>query len=186
MLAKTLMFIGLLSGTSMLLAQASSTASRKGDLQIGGGYASADSDYLPVRYTGETAYVDFNFRQRLGVEGEFNFVKDSVSGSYEKTYEIGPRYSRTYNRFTPYAKILVGRGVYNYMQPIQLTPSSATTYFLAANLAYNMLSGGLGADYRVTGRINARVGWEYQRWLNFQDSSLSPSILMIGAAYHFQ
>lgn len=186
MLAKTLIFIGLLSGTSMLFAQASSTASRKGDLQIGGGFSDANSDYLPVRYKGESAYIDYNFRSHWGVEGEFNFVKDSVSGSYEKSYEIGPRYFRTYNRFTPYAKVLVGRGVYNDSEPLVTFPATTpTTYFVAFNLAYNMAAGGVGVDYQVNRHINARAGWEYQKWLNFAISSLTPNIISVGGAYHF-
>jgi hypothetical protein len=49
-----------------------------------------------------------------------------------------------------------------------------------------MAAGGIGVDYKVKPYIYARADWEYQHWFGFQNSSLSPSILTIGAAYHFK
>jgi opacity protein-like surface antigen len=199
LLARTLIFIGMLGATPILLAQASSTASRAGDLQIGGGYTTLSPDIKPNRFTGGAAYVDFNFTDHLGAEGEFHFATDSSAGNtgeYEKTYEVGARYFRTYRRFLPYAKVMYGRGVFNFTEPFctqapgsTLTlpcPANATvTYEPVANLAYNLAAGGVGVDYEVLRHVNVRAEWEYQRWFNFEGSSLSPSLITIGGAYHF-
>ena len=175
MLTRVIIFIGLLGAAPMLHAQAAPTASRIGDLKIGGGFSTANSDY-GGRYNGGAAYVNFDFRPHIGVEGEFHFVKDS-NDLYEKTYEVGGRYFRTYKRFVPYAKAMYGRGVFNF----PLLPNGSR-----ANLGYNLMAGGLGVDYRVKPWLYVRADGEYQNWFGFQNSSLSPSILTIGAAYHFR
>jgi hypothetical protein len=79
---------------------------------------------------------------------------------------------RHYSIFTPYAKGLVGRGVFNY-------PLSD------ANLAYNMLAGGGGIDIAVHPRINVRADFELQHWYGFPPNGLAPKIATIGVAYHF-
>ena len=112
----------------------------------------------------------------IGVEGEFHFVKDS-SDLYEKTYEVGGRYFRTYRKFVPYGKVMYGRGVFNF-------PPLGDGF--RANLAYNLVAAGIGVDYKVKRYVYVRADWEYQNWFGFQNSSLSPSILTIGAAYHFK
>jgi hypothetical protein len=174
-LTRIIIFISLSGTASLLHAQAVPAGSRVGDLKIGGGFSTADSDYAD-RYNGGAAYVDFDFLPHIGVEGEFHFVKDS-SDLYEKTYEIGGRYYRTYGRFVPYAKVMYGRGVFNF-------PPLGDGF--RANLAYNLVAGGIGTDYKVKPWLYVRADWEYQVWFGFQNSSLSPSILTLGAAYHFR
>ena len=175
MLLRAIAFIGLLGAATMLHAQSEPTASRLGDLKIGGGFSTANSDYAD-RYNGGAAYIDFDFLPHIGVEGEFHFVKDS-SDLYEKTYEAGGRYFRTYGKFVPYAKLMYGRGVFNF-------PPFADGF--RPNLAYNLAAAGIGVDYKVKPYLYVRADWEYQHWFGFQNSSLSPSILTIGAAYHFK
>jgi hypothetical protein len=174
-LTRVIFFIGLLAAAHMLDAQSAPTASKALDLKIGGGFATANSDYGD-RYNGGAAYIDFDFLPHIGVEGEFHFVKDS-SDLYEKTYEVGGRYFRTYGKFVPYAKVMYGRGVFNF-PPL---PDG-----FRANLAYNLVAGGIGVDYKLKRYLYLRGDWEYQDWFGFQNSSLSPSILTIGAAYHFK
>jgi opacity protein-like surface antigen len=186
-LAKTLILIGMLGGAPIIHAQAAPAATRSEDFKVGAGFTSLNSDYLPSRFNGVAAYADFDFTHHFGVEAEFHFANDSSgSGEYEKTYEIGGRYHRTYGRFLPYAKVLVGRGVYNFTQPYRPTLSSPTAYLPVANLAYNLVAGGAGVDYRLLHHVYLRGDWEYQRWFNFQGSSLSPNLLTVGAAYHFR
>jgi opacity protein-like surface antigen len=186
-LPKILILIGMLGGASLAHAQASPTATRSGDLKIGGGFTSLDSDYLPSRFNGAAAYADFDFTHHFGAEAEFHFATASNgSGEYEKTYEIGGRYHRTYGRFLPYAKVLFGRGVYNYTQPYRSPTSNSINYLPVANLAYNLVAAGAGVDYRLLRHVDLRGDWEYQRWFNFQGSSLSPNLLTVGAAYHFR
>ena len=175
MLSRLITFICLLGAASNLHAQSEPTATRLGDLKIGGGFSAANSDYGD-RYTGGAAYVDYDFRTHLGVEGAFHFVKDS-SDLYEKTYEVGGRYYRTYRKYVPYAKVMYGRGVFNF-------PALGDGFH--ANLAYNLMAGGLGVDYKVKPWLYVRADGEYQHWFAFQNSSLSPAILTIGAAYRFR
>lgn len=154
--------------------QASSTASRIGDLQIGGGITSASPDYLDHRINGFAFYSDFDFRPHWGVEVDFHQVSDrSGTEIYERTYEVGGRYIiHHYGIFTPYAKALYGRGVYNF-------------YKSEANWAYNMGVGGAGVDIAVHPRINVRADYEYQHWMSFPLTGLNPQLITIGAAYHF-
>jgi opacity protein-like surface antigen len=175
MLIRLVAFIGLLGVAPMMRAQAFPTGERVGDLKVGGGFSSARSDYAD-RYNGGAAYINFDFLPHLGVEGEFHYVKDS-SDLYEKTYEVGGRYFRTYRKFVPYGKVMYGRGVFNF---------PALPDGFRPNLAYNLVAAGVGVDYKVKPYLYVRADWEYQMWMGFQDSSLSPSIITIGAAYRFR
>jgi hypothetical protein len=174
-LTRVVLFFGLLGAAPMLLSQSTPTAERVGDLKIGGAFSSANSDY-GGRYNGGAAYVNFDFLPHIGVEGEFHFVKDP-NNLYEKTYEVGPRYYRNYRKISPYAKAMYGRGVFNY-------PAFADGF--QPNLAYNLAAVGVGADYKLLPYLYVRADWEYQVWFGFQNSSLTPSILTVGAAYHFR
>lgn len=177
MLTKLLVLISLAGAASTVLAQARPTASRTADFQVGGGFTTADSDYLPNRINGGAAYFDYDFIHNFGIEGVFHFVKDGGgSDVYEKTYEIGGRYHRNYGRFSPYVKGMYGRGVFNF---------PAFPGFRHANLAYNLFAVGGGVDYRILPHLNARADFEYQRWLSFPQSGLTPTLLTFGAAYHF-
>jgi hypothetical protein len=175
-LTRILAFIVLLGGASILHAQASPTASRTGDLKIGGGFTNSGTDYLPNRVNGGMGYFNYDFKPHLGVEGQFHFIKDSPSNIYQKTYEIGGRYYRTYGKWVPYGKVLYGRGVFNFA-------SGGVTY---ANLAYNLVAGGVGVDYKALPYLYVRGDFEFQNWFGFPQSSLRPNLLTIGAAYHFR
>ena len=175
MLIRAIAFIGLLGAATLVHAQSEATASKRLDLKVGGSFATANSDY-GGRYNGGGAYINADFLPHIGVEGEFHFVKDSA-GLYEKTYEFGGRYFRSYRKFVPYGKVMYGRGVFNF---------PALPDGFRPNLAFNMVAAGIGVDYRVKHYLYARADWEYQNWFAFQNSSLSPSILTIGAAYHFK
>lgn len=177
MLKKSLaLALSLFGAISFAGAQAAPTASRVGDLQVGAGFSHAQTDYLPYTVNGFTTYFTFDTKyHHLGVEGAFRYINDSSSNIYEKTYEIGPRYSRTYGKFQPYAKFLYGRGVFNF----------ADQGVTVANLAYNMFAIGGGVDYHLIPSINIRGDYEYQRWLSFPPHGLTPSVFTIGAAYHF-
>ncbi|WP_185827042.1 porin family protein [Edaphobacter aggregans] len=177
MFKRILVFIVLLGGTSMLHAQASPTASRRGDLQIGVGYTNANTDYVPNRVNGGTAYFTYDFKPHFGIEGDFRFIKDSPTNYYEKSYEIGGRYYRTYKeKWVPYGRVMYGRGVFNF------TSQGVTT----ANLAYNLAAVGAGLDYKVLPYLNVRGDFHYQRWFGFPQNGLTPSMFTIGVAYHFR
>jgi len=157
-------------------AQASAAGVRAGDLQVGVGYSGANPDYSPSRFYGPSIYASFDFREHFGVEADFHQLNTSNSTDkfYERTYEIGGRYVRHYRGYiNPYAKLMIGRGVFNY-------------YHDSANLAYNMYSFGGGVDFNVYKSVNVRGDIEAQRWPSFPANGLSPIVVTLGAAYHFR
>jgi len=156
-------------------AQSLPTASRAGDLQIGGAFAFGHSDYNfdKLSLTGGAIYATFDKRTHWGIEANFRQTRPSSDSTvYERTYQIGPHLYLTRDRLAPYAKILIGRGVYNFSNSI-------------ANVAYNIYSVGGGADYALTRSFNLRADYEYQTWLNFPIADLHPGLVTIGLAYHF-
>ena len=165
----------LLTFSASANAQASvATASRRADLQVGGYFVVVPKpDYTDHTFYGGGFYVTYDFWHNFGVEGSFRQANTSSNEkTYERTYEIGGRYVRHYGRFSPYARASYGRGVFNFP-------------YNTANLAYNLFSFGGGADVRVMKHINVRGDYEYQHWMNFLQSGLSPQVVSVGAAYHF-
>jgi hypothetical protein len=162
----------LLGGASILYGQAIPTASRSGDAQIGVGFSNAWPDYFRQTFPGFAAYADFDFRPHFGVEAEFHQVF-STSGdrSFERTYEIGGRYLRTYGPLVPYVKAMIGRGQFNY-------PFSQT------ELGYNMFAGGVGTDVKLGPYLRVRGEYEFQKWSSFPNGGFTPQIVTIGVAYH--
>lgn len=163
----------LLGGASTLFGQAVPTASRLADVQIGAGYAMGRPDYVRQTFQGFTAYGDVDFRPHIGLEAEFHQV-NSTNGdqSYERSYEIGGRYFRSYGSLVPYIKGMIGRGNFNY-------PTDQT------NLAYTLYAGGVGADFKVGSLLRVRAEYEFQKWTDFPNGGLTPQIVTIGVAYHF-
>jgi opacity protein-like surface antigen len=156
-------------------AQIRETASRAGDLQLGGGFVFASSNYnfAPIRLTGGAFYTTFDMRNHWG--GEFNLRQNnSTAGNsvYERTYQIGPRIFLARGPMIPYAKVLIGRGVYNFPNGV-------------ANVAYNMYTFGGGSDFDLRRSLKLRVDYEYQTWLGFPIADLHPSVFTVGVAYHF-
>jgi hypothetical protein len=174
-------FVGF--GGGRLHAQAIPTASADGVLQIGAMFNIGNSDYRPQDFKGYGFYTTFDFKYHIGIEGEFHQLNDpnSTDGVYERTYEVGPRYVLHYGRLKPYAKVLYGRGVFNYPNLVD----NSGVLLPTANLAYNVLAGGIGADYRVLPAMNVRVDYEFQQWLSFPPNGLTPKILGVGVAYRF-
>jgi hypothetical protein len=182
-ISRILILICLVSFTGARLhAQAVPTASADGELQIGALFVFGNSDYRPQKFRGYGAYATYDFRYNIGIEGEFHQLDDpdATDGVYERTYEIGPRYVLHHGRYNPYAKLMYGRGVFNY-PPVFGDPKIGP----AANLAYNLGAIGAGVDYRVVPGMNVRADYEYQRWIGFPPNGLSPWIFSIGAAYRF-
>lgn len=161
-------------------AQASYTATRAGDLQVGAGVSFGKSNYdsPALGGTGESLrgfdlYSTFDFKPHFGVEANFRQTKPSYGEQvYERTYEIGGRYVYPFHRLNPYAKLMYGRGVFNYPNNI-------------ANLAYNLYSVGAGVDFRLLDDVNLRADYEHGHWFGFPLAPLTPDIGTIGVAYHF-
>jgi opacity protein-like surface antigen len=169
------LFVLSLAACATANAQTRETASRLGDLQVGGGFVFAHSNYNfnPINLIGGSLYTTFDKRNWWGGEFDFrNSKPTSDSTIYERTYEIGPRVFVHRGPLIPYAKVMYGRGVYNFRNSI-------------ANVAYNMYTFGGGADYQLTRSINLRADYEYQTWMGFPIHNLHPSVITIGVAYHF-
>ena len=163
----------LLGGSSLLHAQATPTASRAGDLQVGAGFTLANSGYEQQNFQGFTAYADFDLRSHLGLEAEFHQVSSASSDkSYQRTYELGGRYFRPCGLLVPYVKVMFGRGDFNYP-------------FAATDLAYNLFAAGLGADYKLRPSLSLRGDYEMQRWSGFSSPGLNPQLVTLGLAYRF-
>ena len=158
-----------------LVGQATSTASRKADLQVGVGFVLNNADYpfAPEALRGIGFYSTLDFSSHFGAELAIHQANSGTGDSlYQRTYELGPRYVRSYGPFAPYLKAMYGRGVFNFPRN-------------PANLAYNMFAGGAGVDVRVLPFLNVRADYEYQDWIGFPATGLTPQLVMIGVAYHF-
>jgi hypothetical protein len=163
----------LLGGAAPLYGQAIPAASRLGDAQIGVGYTSDRTGYEPQSFPGFAAYAGLDLNLHLGIEAEFHQAK-STNGdqSYQRTYEIGGRYFRTYGPVVPYVKAMFGRGDFIY-------PTGQT------GLAYNVFAGGVGADLKLGMYLRLRCEYEFQKWTSFPNGGLTPQLVTIGVAYHF-
>jgi opacity protein-like surface antigen len=151
------------------------TATRAGDLQIGGALALGSSNYnfSTSNFVGAAFYTTFDIRSHWGAEFNLHQNKSTQDSTvYERTYEIGPRVYVLKGSFAPYAKAMYGRGVYNFSNKI-------------ANIAYNIYTVGGGADLRVARSVNVRADYEYQTWPGFPLATLHPSVITLGVAFHF-
>lgn len=168
--------VGLLASGSGATANAQAllTASRAGDIQVGGGFSYGTSDYGP-KIMGGTFYADFDFMKHVGLELGFHQLSDSQSQLYERTYEVGGRYLvRPRGELKPYVKGMYGRGVLNYP-------------YNTGNIAYNMFVLGGGVDYGIKRWLTVRGDFEYQDWLSGPGipNGLTPMVATVGVAYRF-
>ena len=176
-----LLFVSLAIGiVPVLQAQKLPTATRSFDIQAGGDFVYGHADYGD-HMSGYGFYGTLDFRPHIGVELEYHKAtgEDLI---YEKTYEIGPRYVWHHGRLNPYVKVMYGRGVFNF-------PPYYPGGESRANLAYNLLAIGGGADYRVKRYLNVRGEFEYQDWSSnpgFLPHGLTPYFGTVGVAYHFK
>jgi hypothetical protein len=123
--------------------------------------------------------VDATLNRHLGAEGEANFTfyrtSGTFGGTHVTTYLGGPRYQ--FNgmgsgyRFRPYAKFLVGAGLYNFP-------------YGYGNGSYFVLAPGGGVDYRLNYRWRLRlVDFEYQIPLQFSFGGTQNYAITTGVRY---
>ena len=181
MLKKSLMLLALALGlASIAQAQKLPTATRSLDIQAGGSFVYGHSDY-GTTLKGFGGYGTIDFKPHFGLMLDFHQA-DGTDKIYERTYEVGGRYVRHYGRISPYAKVMYGRGVFNFPPPFD-----DPTLPSAGNLAYNLLAIGGGVDYHLRRHINLRGDYEYQVWKSGPGltNGLTPWLASVGAAYHF-
>lgn len=182
--------------TSLLLtlvasgrAQATYTASRAGDLQVGGNVVFATSHYLPVDTQGDPAplsdlsrqvhlvgggvYTSFDLRHHIGAELDLMHLGATDDTSKQTSLEVAGRYIlfRSF-QVVPYLRAGFGHGWYGYPQNL-------------ATVGYNLYGLGGGLDYHLTHSFNVRAAYEYQSWLEVPLKNPQPQVLTIGLAYRF-
>ncbi len=184
--------------TPFALGQAKPTATRMGDLQVGGAFVADFPDYTRHKFYGYGFYVDLDFSEHFGAEGEFRQANDATVNpntnqkvpQYQRTFDGGLRYHRTYGNLIPYAKAVYGYAVLEY--PPYPAPASPTVS--AATIGYNFLGMGAGIDYVVAPHITIRADFEYQDWFSSKNAALpanglpnglTPILYTGGVAYRF-
>lgn len=150
-----------------------------------GGFASAfQPDYLgggavgttPNRLYGVGGYVDAHFTRWVQPELEVRFLRfnelvdqfgDTIAQA-QNTYSLGDRVPiKTWRKFTPYGKFLVGIG---------------NGDFLTGNSL--VLTYGGGVDYRLNRRFTIRCAdFEYQQWKINSVLTIYPYGLSAGVSY---
>ncbi len=155
----------LFSGISRSGAQAAPTAYGPGSYVSLGFTASAyQQDYGKRYIEGGTVYLDANLYRRIGVEAEFRDLAAHTSEDVkERTYLAGPKISALAHNLRPYAKLLAGRGDFDFP-------------FHYAKGSYFVVAPGAGLDWRVGhSRLNVRViDVEYQIWPQFTFGAMHP------------
>ena len=166
------------AGTA-LHAQATATAERTARIQVGAGVTMVAPDYEPKDTFGYSIYGDFDFTRHLGIEGAIHMATViTPTDIAESSYLLGPRYVFTKGKFRPYAKALLGLGVFTFQSVYANSKSSSSTH--------KMYAFGGGVDYTAKRRLNVRViDIEYQRWPGFASSGLTPLVFTVGGAYNF-
>ncbi len=158
----------LIACSPFALGQAKPTATRTGDLQVGGAFVADFPDYTRHKFYGYGFYADLDIGEHFGIEGEFRQANDTtinpninkVVPQFQRNIEGGLRYHRNYGRISPYAKVMYGYGVEEY--PPYPAPASPTVP--AATIGYNFLGIGTGIDYSFSTHITLRADFEYQSW----------------------
>ncbi len=136
-----LCLITLLAVAASAHAQATPTAGKAADVQIGGSFSVLNPDYGGSHWYGYGFYADVDFRYHFGVEFAIRQPSGPDPILYERTYELGGRYVYPLDdRFAPYVKGNLGRGVFNFAGTIPPAPPVQV-----ANLAYNIQAIGAGS-----------------------------------------
>jgi hypothetical protein len=119
--------------------------------------------YGERKMLGVSGFVDADTRRGIGVEAEGRWLEfHQTANVHAETYSIGPRYHMNFGKFQPYAKGLVGFGDFNF--PYNYGHGS-----------YLVISPGVGADYRINGRLHWRADFEYQLWPQFNYGATTSS-----------
>jgi hypothetical protein len=142
-------------------------------LSAGGGISGYQIDYGKNVLGGATVYVDFNFTQRYGIEGEGRWLfMNQAENVHASTKLVGPRvtFYQTHG-ISAYAKVLVGSGHFNF--PYNYAVGN---YFVVAP--------GAGVDVALPHRLILRViDVEYQDWPQFSFGAIHPYGVSAGLSY---
>ncbi len=169
--------LGLSLAPAGLYGQAAPAVRVVPSMTAGGYYSNFRPDYTPGRLGGIGVFVDWNLFGKLGAEGEARWLRfNQQLGSYEDNYLVGPRYSRHYGKFIPYAKFMLGAGELQF-------PSGQ------GHGGYFAMAPGGGLDYRFSRHITIRaIDYEYQFWPKapgggLPTNGLTPNGFSFGVGY---
>jgi hypothetical protein len=160
-------------GSASGFGQASPTATGPGMfLAVGRMVSLFEGDYGQRKITGNAVYIDANPYRCYGVEAEVRRLQYSESpGMNQTTFLAGPRVSFRSHGVVPYAKLLVGVGIFNF--PYH---DGSGSYFVVAP--------GAGLDWNMGRRVRLRlIDVEYQDWSQFTFGPEHPYGASVGISY---
>jgi hypothetical protein len=170
-------------------AQATSTASRPLELSTFGGLTGTYTGLGGGRNLGITAGVDLGFRPYRGLrpflEGRGTYPIDDGHVDAQKDALVGLRVERRLSpRLHAYGDILFGRGAIDYQNGGYLSLSGD---FLYVRSISNVVSPGLGLEYRLTDHFSALADAQFQHWDTpaTASGSLWAKPLTLGVRYRF-
>ncbi len=154
-------------------AQAVTGANRFYTVSTFAGYGEASTDYGP---SGSDFIVGGDITRHLRLLSpslELRYTHASNSAVTESTLGGGLKIERSYNRFVPYATVLVGHG--NISLP------------LVGNYSHDdsvVLGGGGGVDFHLTRSFLMKVDAQYQHWnLGTNSVTLTPMMVSVGITH---
>lgn len=177
----------LLGGSVHVYAQAASTATERLQLSAFGGITGVYTGLARGRNLSVTAGADLEMRRfyhlnpALEVRGTLPFDNGRVAG--ERNLLGGIRLSGSFGRLHPYADVLFGRGELRYDPPAL----SYDRTFLYTQTTSNVLSPGIGLEFRISPSFSVRGDAQYQRYATPVTASGHTNSKPITAAvtYHF-
>ena len=173
--------VSLLLATAALLlpravAQATSTATKTADLSVFFGFSTVQPDYGPYRNSGGSLGIDltryFHFPVAPALELRANFANGSTVN--ERSYLVGLRAQADFlTRFHPYGDFLAGPGNIHFNFPNNgYTGDNSIVY-----------SYGGGVDIDLVNNFGAKIDFQGQHWNTGENSTFTPSLLLIGVTY---
>jgi hypothetical protein len=132
-----------------------------------------ESDYGQRLLGGASVFLDANIYRRIGVEVEARQSRFHTDEDLrESTYLVGPKISTHGRTWRPYAKLLVGRGEFNF--PFDYATGSSV-----------VVAPGAGLDWRVAhSRVMVRIiDFEYQDWPQFTYGAIHPYGASAGVSF---
>jgi hypothetical protein len=139
---------------------------------VGGMFSQFEADYGQRKIAGGTVYMDANAYRCYGLEAEARKLQYADNpGMNQMTFLAGPKVSFRHHGIVPYAKILIGVGVFNF--PYHYGRGD-----------YLVFAPGAGVDWNIGRKIRIRlIDVEYQDWSQFTFGPEHPYGASVGISY---
>lgn len=169
-------------------AQAAPTATRPLSLSAFGGLTGTYTGLGGGRNLGITAGIDFGVHSYFGfrpyLEGRGTYPVDDGQVDAQKSALGGLRVDRQVHRgLRVYGDLLFGRGEIDYQQGGYPSPSGNLLYLRSTS---NIVSPGLGFEYRLTNSFSFVADGQFQHWDTpaTASGSLWSKPITLGVRYH--